>query len=353
MEGIFTEFENENALRAYPFAGGCEPDESADCIPAGIFVDAALYPVNPSGLIYLSSVSEDGMFSVSDESGVVMTGYADSNVVELFDMSDFHRHTGTIIASSEKVLEEFAGRGVLREYSSSQTAFASTCVFPIIIDGVISVSVGDTGSATGEIGFANEPDDTIRVSSGSSDGRSTLRFDVIPRIKPQEETFIKRVICVVDGQTPFRISKAGHGYNIVVLELDSIDKELVCAAAHRENSLEMVDTCECGKATPAEPEYTPEVHQLEEVYIPPDKNGSEGGLVDGAENAFYLVVPNRPGYSNPISITMEDGIVSPMTTDPEVVVNGMEADLADGAMLDKVTSKGVVIQVPGLSGGQI
>lgn len=362
MEGIFTEHENENGLRSYPFAGGTVDGEYA--IPTGLFVDAAIYPVNPSGVVYLSSVSADGELSVSDDSGVIMSGRQSGAVVELYDSTPFKRHTGTLVASSEDALSEFCGRGVDVEFEADNTAFASACVFPVVIDGVVSLSVGDAGTACGDVSFSNGPSDEVRVSIGEKFDRKTLRFDVLPRPGIADEAFIKRVICVVDGQTPFRIGRnwvrgqTDEWYNTVVLELDGIDKDLVCASAHRENSFEMADTCECGKKPVQEDGYLPEAYQLEEVYIPPDPTGDEGGLAEGADNAFYLVVPNimRIGsetYMNPLSITLEDGTVSPKVEDPEVVIDGFEAVMAEGEMLDKVTSKSVVIQVPGLSGGQI
>jgi hypothetical protein len=117
----------------------------------------------------------------------------------------------------------------------------------------------------------------------------------------------------------------------------------------------MSDTCKCEKEMLPEDEPLPEVYQLAEVYIPPDetKDRKEGGLPEGADNAFYIVVPNVVGEgANPISITLEDGVVSPKTDDIKVVIQGDSAEIAEGEMLDDVTSKGVVIQVPGLSGGK-
>jgi hypothetical protein len=357
MEGIFLEFENENALRSYPFAAGCvPPEQGSDAeIPPGVFVDAALYPVNPSGTLYLSSISEDGTYSISDERGVVMSGAASGAAVELYDASDFSRHVGTLVAASEEVLSEFSGRGVLREYSSSETTFAASCVFPVVVDGVSSVSVADSGKVAGHIEFSNMDSDDIRVSSGiAADGRKTLRFDVLPRIADPGGASIRRIICVVDGRTPFRISRAQGLYNTVILTLDAIDRDTVCSSAHRENSFEMADTCSCnGPCKPDMPskEGIPYAYQIVEVFIPPDADGSHGGVRDGADNAFYLAVPNLVGYVNPLSITLEDGAISPKTTEPEVVIDGNNADLAEGEMLDKVLSKGIAIQVPGLSGG--
>lgn len=378
MEGIFAEFENENALRVYPFAAGCTPPDGEGLdIPCGVFVDAALYPINPDGALYLSSISWTGVFSVSDDNGVVMTGVREGASVELYDVSDFSRHVGTLLAASPESLAEFADRGVLREYKKENTTFSSSCVFPVVIDGVLSLKVGDAKTATGDTGFANAADDDVRVSSAElPDGRRTIRFDVLPRPAIAADNSIKRIICVVDGQTPFRLERMS--YNTVALTLNGIDKEDVCAAAHRENQYEMTDTCKCketGTCTEAPVTKTvPEYKQLEEVYIPPDpevevdgeKVHVNGGLTEGSENAFYLVVPNityvndnpvsdQTGYkyANPLSITLVDGAAIPNTDGIQTVAKGEVAELADGEMLDSVTSKGVVLQVPGLSGGML
>lgn len=357
MEGIFLEFENENALRSYPFAAGCVPPQQGSdaTIPVGVFVDAALYPVNPSGTLYLSSISEDGTYSISDESGVIMSGVASGRTVELYDASDFSRHVGTLMASSEEALSEFSGRGVLREYSNSETPFSASCVFPVVVDGVSSISVADSRKVSGHIEFSNKASDDIRVSSGiAADGRNTLRFDVLPRTTVEEESSIRRIICVVDGQTPFRIERAQGLYNTVILTLDAIDRDAVCSSTHRENSFEMADTCSCdGPCNPDMPkkDEIPYFYKIVDVFIPPDPSGSNGGVKDGADNAFYLVVPNLVGYVNPLSITLEDGAVSPKTTELDIVVEGNAAELAEDELLDKVMSKGIAIQVPGLSGG--
>ena len=360
MEGIFQEFENENSIRLYPFAAGCVPAGDAEYIRPDIFIDAVLYPVNPVGAVYLSRVSDKGVFSISDDTGVIMEGEASGSCIELYDVSGLRRHVGTLIASSDDAISEFAGIGVTRDYKPSETAFASGCVFPVTIDGVTSISVGESGVATGDVSFSNDNSGDIRVSSGTrDDGRKTLRFDVLPRIVQPDDVSIRRIICVVDGETPFRIQKLfdpdhpdNYGYNTVILKLEGIDRDAVCAAAHRENEFEMADTCDCKPPLPSE-KSLPEAYQLEEVFIPPDDDGTQGGVPDGSENAFFLVVPNFPGYHNPLSITLNDGAVLPRTDDLDVVVDGTSVELAEGEMLDKVASKGVVIQVPGLSGGNV
>ena len=150
MKGIFKEFENENQLRSYPFAAGCDCD-----IPPGTFVDAALYPVNPNGVLYLSRISPEGVFYVSDSSGVIMSGTQRGSSVEFFDTSYHERHVGTLLASSQEALSLVSGEGSERLYEPETAAFAAGCVFPIVVDGVSSLDVGGTGRVYGTLSMAN------------------------------------------------------------------------------------------------------------------------------------------------------------------------------------------------------
>lgn len=350
MNGIYEEFDNENGLRSYPFASGCLPS-GPGTVAADVFVDAMIYPVNPKGTVYLSSVDGAGNFVVSDDSGAIMSGKRDGASVELYDLSKAKRHCGTIIASSDDALKSFVEGAESRKYSMSEAAFASSCVFPIIIDGVTSVTVGESYVPSGDFSFANGASDDIRVSSSRVDGNDTLRFDVLSNPGTSDRTSIKRIICVVDGATPFRISKLA--YNVVEVRLNGISREDVCSSVHREDSFEMADTCECEKP-PMPSEADPsDAYQLVEVYIPPDETPGKvnGGESDGANNAFFLVSPNELGYSNPVSITLEEESVSPDTDGIDVEMAGMSAEVADGELIDNVSSGSVVIQVPGLSGG--
>lgn len=349
MDGIYAELDNENGLRSYPFAAGCSYANGGNVIPHGVFVDAMLYPVNPDGILYLSSISESGEFRISDSSGVKMSGTASGCSVDLYDLSPAKRHVGTLVASSDESLSSFLSVGTAREYSSDETAFAASCVFPVVIDGVTSVSVGSSVVSSGILSFSNGCSDEIRVASFESDGSDTLRFDVLSSPGNPDARSIRRIICVVDGQTPFRIEKLA--YNVVNVSLNGISRDDVCSAAHAENSFEMADTCGCAKPPDATERDVPDAYQLVEVFIPPDEtfNRSEGGIREGSQNAFFLVTPNVSGYDNPISITLEDGGISPRIDDPEVNVG--EMSVAEGELADDISSRAIVIQVPGLSGG--
>ena len=342
MNKIFTEFENENALQWYPFASGQNiVDTNGQEIGTGILIDAALYPVNPNGDLYLSRIGVDGTVSISDDSSVVMTAVAESgsSALEFYDLSELHRHVGTVLASSADALSALVNVYEDRVFRKENALFASSCVFPIVNDGVLTVNVGGTGAVDGTVEFANSSTDAVRVSVG--DGHE-LRFDVIPSPPRVLLESIQHVFCIVDGKTPFRIMKLPFGDmptglgNTVAVYLDNIDRQAVCSDAHREDTLEMKDTCECESSSSGCDELEPpvdieDVYQVEVVDIP-----------NRADSAFYLAVPNMTGYDNPLSLTLNDSLASPKTK-----VTGETEDTV-GISVTGETSRGVVFQVPGL-----
>lgn len=341
MSTLFKEFENENALRSYPFASGCQTrDKKGVQIGTGVIIDAALYPINPTGNLYLSGISADGVVSISDSNTVVMTAEAGltSSVLEFYDTSSFRRHVGTIIASSPEALASLVNIYTDRQFEASETTFASSCVFPIVNDGVISVNVGSQGELDASVKFKNGAKDEVRVSTNLEGNK--LRFDALPRPESVGLTSIQHIYCIVDGKTPFRILKLPFGGaesglgNTVAVYLDNIDKHDICANTNREDSLEMKDTCDCDDCKPIpSPTPIPDVYQVEVVDIP-----------NHADSAFYLAVPNMTGYDNPLSLTMSDGVILP-SLDVEV-----SADADNTKVLtDSLTAKGVILQVPGLA----
>ena len=342
MTSLFKEYENENALRSYPFAEGCSvEDTDGTAIGTGVIVDAILYPLNPAGTLYLSGISVDGTVSIADSKKTVMTGAATSGSprIELYDTSDFHRHSGTLLCSSADAVSMLVTVGAERKFSSGHTAFASSCVFPVVNDGVTSLNIGETGVTDGLISITNGDNASIRVATTESGDR--IRFDVIPDPSQEIPASIQHIYCIVDGNTPFRIEKPRiyASDNTVILYLDNIDRQSICNNAHREESLEMTDTCKDCTADSChqdmeDPVEIPYVYQTEVVDIP-----------NGADSAFYLSVENMTGYVNPLSITLTDGAVVPNT---EVTVDTTEDDHTD-ELTDTITSKGVVLQLPGLS----
>lgn len=347
MNGILTEFENENSLRNYPFAEFCRPvDEDGAEIGTGIFIDAVLYPINSSGSIYLSGLSKDGVVSISDDTGVIMTAslVADSDHLEFYEVSGLKRHVGTLLSPSAESLAAFVNGGLARSFTATATTFSASCVFPLVVDGITSLAVGETGTVDQSISFENAASDTIRVSTGTrKDGRQTLRFDVIPPVKPSVLTSIQHIICVVDGKTPFRIRRFPENGNTVELYFNGIGKEEVCADAHKEDAYQQANTCPCQDSSDSSssPRVIPETYQATVVDIP-----------FKADGAFYLVVPNSLGYANPLSITLTDGETVPKLTGVTTTVSGGSASINADQFSDNVTSKGAIIQVPGLKGGQ-
>lgn len=348
MNKIFTEFENENSLRSYPFASGCSiTDTDGNSIGSGILIDAALYPVNSIGNLYLSSIDTSGTISISDSQKVIMTSVHEpgSDMLEFYDTTELRRHVGTMIASSSEALDVLVNGTKDRKFKQDATLFASACVFAVTNDGVLSIDVDGTGQTDGIVEFTNSSEDEIRVSTNGSN----LRFDIVPLPELHIPTSIQHIYCIVDGKTPFRIQKLQNGLfdgdhigsapgNTVVVYLDNIERSDVCSNAHRENTLEMTDTCECS-SSPEEPEQIeiPEFYQEEVVDIP-----------NGCDSAFYLAVPNIGSYDNPLSLTLVNGEIRPKT-ESQIAVSLNNTDVGTNILADNITSKGVILQVPGLS----
>ena len=340
MNSLFLEFENENAQRTYPFASGCRPvDTDGAPIGTGLLIDAAIYPVNSTGTIYLSSI-KDGVVSISDATGTIMTAKHahGQDTLEFYETKGLGRHVGTVLASSAEALDILVSGSKERTFRASATEFSASCVFPIENDGVLSLNVNGTGAIDGQFEFANGNSDDIRVSTGP-DGK-ILRFDALPHPAAALPDSIQHIYCIVDGKTPFRVLKIASGIdgvpgNSIAVYLDNIDRSAVCGNAHRENALVMTDTCDCSPDDP-EPVDIPETYQVEVVDIP-----------NKADSAFYLVVPNCIGYDNPLSLTLTDGEdISKTGVETETDRVGLMA--VKDALVDKSTAKGAILQVPGL-----
>lgn len=348
MNKLFSEYENENSRRTFPFASGCQVrDTNGEAIGTGILLDAVIYPVNSTGIVYLSRIDTDGTVSISDDTGVIMQAKQEygASELEFYDLSSLHRHVGTVVASSAEALSTLTTVYEQRRFRPEETAFASSCVFPVQNDGITGLNIGKSGLLDGNVIFSNDENDIVRVSTDESG--STLRFDVIPDAHIVKLTSIQHIFCVVDGKTPFRIHKIPFlgqdtmsSGNTVALTLDGIERQDVCNNANRENSLEMTDTCkecttdECHQ-DPIPPKDIPATYQTEAVDIK-----------SGMDSSFYLAVPNLLGYVNPLSITLDDGMIVPKF-DFKLSEADAEADNTS-KVADTVTSKGIVIQVPGL-----
>ena len=100
----------------------------------------------------------------------------------------------------------------------------------------------------------------------------------------------------------------------------------------------MTDTCDCS-SSPEDPDPVdiPEVYQEEVVDIP-----------NGADSAFHLAVPNFTGYDNPLSLMLSDGVNLP-NTEIEVTTDPTGRKEGGDSLLEDTTSKGSILQVPGLA----
>lgn len=358
MSFINPEFENVNSQRGYPFAEGCsQTSEEGMQIGAGAIIDAMLYPVSPSGCLWLSGISGDGVLSVSDDTGVIMQGECEGDRAEMHDMTPLGRHCGTILASSEEAMRAFAFSGMASTFRKEASLFSSSCVCPIPSSGVTSVTLGvsrEEGNDIrfgGDFSFSNGPSDEVRVSVYSSGGEPSIVFDVIPSVAAESYRPIKEIYCVADGSTPFRIIPYGFsgapytdGFDSVCVYLDGIDRESVCSAAHREQGFETADACGCEGCSGSQSSSSgsgssePAVFQCVAVRMSADPGTS----------SFSLVAPDFTGYSNPVSVSISEGKVLPKSGGLEYTVENMSATAGTGITDDSVSDNAVSIQVPGI-----
>jgi hypothetical protein len=340
---IFTEFENENRMRSYPFAEHATLVDVKGKIklPDDIFVDAMIYPLNPIGTIYISSIDNTtGVLSISDNTGIIAVGniLTDSEEINLYSTSPIRRHAGVIIYNKQYLNGLIFGMLPNAKFNASGLPLAASTVCPIVNNDVLSI-VLDGNYMYGDIKFNNPNTTGINVvTHNNGDGTSTIRFDAIPTYGDVEIFSIKKIYCITAGTTPFNISKYPYENNTMLLTL-SEGRDTICNGVHQETSYMVRDVCE----DPIEPgSYNPRPENNNELIFPVE------------HNCFNIVTDDIIlGYENPISITFDDTILpSPIISNFDASDNLVDSqDVLDTISLQSRGTKGLKIEIPGLNGG--
>jgi hypothetical protein len=340
---IFTEFENENRYRNYPFAEHvtCSNVDKTATLSNDIFIDAALYPLNSKGNVYLSEINNENLtLTISDESGIIATGNIDFNStkIEFYDTTHIHRHVGVLVYNPKYLAGKIAGVLAYGSFGVDDLAFASSVVCPVKNDGVLSLGINNS-LVVGDVKFESPSGAGLHVvSEPLSEGKTSIRFDAIPAYSEVSIFSIKKIIFVTTGTTPFRVTRyytEPDNDNTVVLTLDKISRDIICSGVHRENNYEIADVCE----DPIPPgEYTPRPEIDEVLELTPKFNCIN---IVAADN-----VPM--GYENPVSITFdsESSKSSGSISNSEIISS---SDVNDVLSADK-DKEGLKIEIPGLNG---
>lgn len=382
---LFTEFENENRYRSYPFSESASlEDTDGFVLSQDVVVDAILYPVNPSGLVRLTRLDFlDGVIEFSDDSGVVASGRIPSSgrSAWVYDVAGFEDHTcGGIPAVGKPVGRVVFGPGLEREtrtgrahlYDGAVMAPSSVC--PIAYSGVRSITV-EGGVAAVLPCLSNMSPSSVRLEdrmvglvgegrlvsrTATLGGKTYLWFDVLQDysdttgVEVYDETIykaqdrkdtiaVKTLVVAAEAKSLFDISSIGG--NDILVTMGALDREDVCYQANREavSSKARIDVCPDvgGGDMPCNPE---------EGEVPPKRE--ERIVVSGAADVG-LLTPDLANYKNPVWIGSGGGAHShpqyPRITD----------DMSEAAAVSEiqklhgnpvVSGGGLEIAIPGAGG---
>lgn len=167
------EWRNFNRNRDYPFSAGVSrvPDTGIQ-IPEDAFIDAVFYPINLSGVLYLSRIDRaEGILEISDDESVKGTGQIGTTDTVYF-VDDQSRPVGTIVLGPG-----FDNLSSVTISAVEATRFSAGCVFPQNQVGVRALKLPDGTLVTGDITIAGE--DGIEVVTTVEDGKTVIRFQAV------------------------------------------------------------------------------------------------------------------------------------------------------------------------------
>ena len=343
---LYAEFENENSFRSFPFAEGTSlSDSNGETLDTSSFIDAMLYPDNPSGRVRLSAIDfEEDLIEISDDDGVIGTGQIEDviNVV-----STDGKRIGTLLTRN---LTSTAA--IRREFS--ELYFSSSCVCAFNAAGVTGLRIGDT-VMTGKIVFEKSSTITPEIVQNGND--YTLSLSVISAMSSGETPSIKKIVVMQSKGTIFGVGE--YNANSIEVTLGTISREDFCDTAHREDTIDIYDICDPpdgsggsgGSGGGYEPTVTPAQEDSFWVFDLTEKDNSDDSNTI-MRQAFNIVAPNIVDPAtvvNPINVQMVEGT---MQSNPPKFTRTM-TDAEAAAQMKKLTASnvvgnGIILQIPGL-----
>lgn len=268
-EQVYTQFENENSTRNYPFS--CTSSfmsESCDELPADFIVDASVYTRGETcRLASISGTDTAGVCKIIVMAGSEeLTGqFGDNDTsVKIFDGYGIYRGVLILGAGASSVAVDPS----LREYSN--LVFLDSCSIRLPGDFVTSVNVAGT-DLTGDVTFTGDASGrtAIRpVSSQNDDGSAVLRFDVVANtgLSTLSNTGIRVVHILRKPGSLFNvIEKNGNPYLFLtktgLMSKNSlIDRTSICSKANNKgavaDSVEKSSTEDCGNSSESDSSHS-------------------------------------------------------------------------------------------------
>ena len=340
----YVEFENENRLRAYPFAESSSfVADDGYRIENTFVLDAMIYAYRPDGPVRLTEIDFDNRtVTISDNSNVVGTAELGSN--KKIDFSCVVYKKGNIEytkpAGSIYVSDEFLGGTGKHTFSSLY--FSASCVCPVNPHGVEGIII-EGQLLTGLVHFTTHTDTVWSYFYTGTTGGRYLGFKVKPkRTEQQPIRVVRRIIVKVEPSSPFVIGRYGKG---VQLSLGNISREDICSSTTQRRAQDYYesihDTCAPLASATGTRAFT--------------RSASDPIIVDmkSCNGAFNMLTPdllsNDASIDNPISISpnVATRAAAPLNLTPD-----MSQPQREQALLNSLNSgesgNSVSISIPGL-----
>ena len=177
---FFTEYGNQNSSRKYPFLDDAlMRDTDGIELPVDFIVDAALFPLDIAGPVYLKTLDPGAYVLVFADAAtgapVAMAEWEPgAAVADVVETGPYARSIGTIVLG-DGVADVFRGRGERTFLPGATTLCPAACV-PVLQAGVRGFLLPSGALVTGDVVFAGE--NGVTVTSYNDNGRPTIRFDI-------------------------------------------------------------------------------------------------------------------------------------------------------------------------------
>lgn len=340
---FFTEFGNQNSSRKYPFLDDAlMRDTDGIELPVDFVVDAALFPLDIVGPVYLQTlVPSTRMLVFADVATGNPVATAEwepgSAVADVVEAGAYARGIGVVVLG-DGVADVFRGRGERTFLPGATTLCPAACV-PILQAGVRGFLLPDGTLVTGDVVFAGE--NGVSVSSYADDGRPTLRFD-INGVPPPDAVDCGNTAMgpPITGIVVEQVAGAGivvSGFDEGVLALTYPAKSLteLCAGTRAIYRPSAYDPC--GPAPEPSPQ-TPVASARIEFDVATLRGGN-----------FTIAAPSTADYVNPISVQpLGGGVDVSGLTVPSGASSGETATAVKRFLRARSAGGGIVITLHGI-----
>lgn len=197
---IFPEFRDEQSDSRYPFSDDAKLKSTTGVqIPRDLFFDAALYVINASAPLYISSISVGSVVTITigdaDVPDVATTSYNPltppaNGALEVIDSNG--RPVGLLLGQKDMLSALGGWEPITHRFAKTATEFVPGVVIPAKEPGVRALTATNTAAfLTGDVWLVGRQGVVLRETAPN-----TIRVDIVG------VPLFKRALCFNDEQQP-------------------------------------------------------------------------------------------------------------------------------------------------------